>query len=168
MFSAFVQSQFANIDQEERTAETITKRHALGFKQVAFLIESLEAIENPLEDKWVERRKYCLFKAGDIVKNLKAGVQPKRGNPKVDSGERIIPEESKDEVVDEDESEIGFNSGPNIPRTSETLPSTEKTRVLGGLELAKKHMIDAVSNLEYNQDTYAAYEIQRALDILRN
>ena len=39
-----------------------------------------------LDEKWEERRKYCLFKAGDIVKNLRAGVQPSRGNPLIDDG----------------------------------------------------------------------------------
>lgn len=32
-------------------------------------------------DEWEERRKYCVFKAGTILKALKAGEQPPRGNP---------------------------------------------------------------------------------------
>jgi len=33
------------------------------------------------DDGWEEKRKYCVFKAGTILKSLKAGQQPPRGNP---------------------------------------------------------------------------------------
>lgn len=33
------------------------------------------------DDGWEEKRKYCVFKAGTILKALKNGEQPPRGNP---------------------------------------------------------------------------------------
>jgi hypothetical protein len=33
------------------------------------------------EGNWEEKRKYCVFKAGMIMKALKNGEQPERGNP---------------------------------------------------------------------------------------
>ena len=38
VFENFVMSQFTQIDQEERTAEEISKKHALALKQVSLLI----------------------------------------------------------------------------------------------------------------------------------
>jgi len=79
-FFQFVQSQFTTVDREERTTEKVTMLHALAFKQWAFVIECLEEIKL-YDEEWQERRKYCLFKAGDIMKWLKSGTTPKRGNP---------------------------------------------------------------------------------------
>jgi hypothetical protein len=38
-------------------------------------------IFGPLEPEWQEREKYCKFKAGIILKCLKSGEEPPRGNP---------------------------------------------------------------------------------------
>ena len=54
--------------------------HALAFKQCAFVIECLEDIKK-YDDEWKQRRDYCLFKATDIMRWLKAGTVPVRGNP---------------------------------------------------------------------------------------
>jgi len=35
----------------------------------------------PLEQEWLEREKYCKFKAGIILKCIKTGEEPPRGNP---------------------------------------------------------------------------------------
>ena len=34
-----------------------------------------------LSEEWEDRRKYCIYKAGTIMKCLKAGTEPERGNP---------------------------------------------------------------------------------------
>ena len=34
-----------------------------------------------MTDEWSERKKYCTYKAGTILKALKEGRQPERGNP---------------------------------------------------------------------------------------
>ena len=152
VFENFVQSQFTAIDNEERTAEEIKMMHALVFKQVSFLIESLDVIkEDGIGAEWTERRKYCLWKAGDIIKNLKAGVQPRRGNPNVDSGERELPKKPKEEtdVPEEGGAQIGMPSGPAMPRASLTKPSEPEVRVLGGVDLAKKHVTNAISNIDF-------------------
>lgn len=104
MYESFVQSTFQKTDQEERTCEKIDKTHSLSFKKLAFLIETLNVIyPEGLNQTWEERWKYCIFKATDIFRSLKQGIQPKRGNPKKESGERVIVEESKseDEVGEE-------------------------------------------------------------------
>lgn len=76
----FVLSVFARTDKEERTIETITKMQAVNFRRAAHFIDVL-SIWGPLNEDWVKRRKYCMFKAGDILKCIKAGTQPVRGNP---------------------------------------------------------------------------------------
>ena len=45
VFENFVMSQFTQVDQEERTTDEITKKHALAFKQVCLLIESMNVIK---------------------------------------------------------------------------------------------------------------------------
>lgn len=34
-----------------------------------------------MTDEWQQRRKYCAYKAGSILKALKNGEKPERGNP---------------------------------------------------------------------------------------
>lgn len=41
-----------------------------------------------MEAEWQERDKYCKFKAGNILKCLKTGEEPKRGNPFVKEEEQ--------------------------------------------------------------------------------
>jgi hypothetical protein len=42
----------------------------------------LLSLFGPLDPDWEEKRKYCVFKAGTIMKCLKEGKQPDfRGNP---------------------------------------------------------------------------------------
>ena len=49
------------------------------------------------DEGWEEKRKYCVFKAGSIMKALKAGEQPPRGNPNDpnNDGLRVDPNKSK-------------------------------------------------------------------------
>ena len=86
----FVLSVFAQTDKEERTCETITRKNAVDFKRTKDFIEILELFEGAMTDEWLERRKYCVYKAGTIMKALKNGEQPERGNP-------FAPEEEKKE-----------------------------------------------------------------------
>lgn len=80
MVENFMLSVFAKIDKEERTAEKITKQHAIDFKKCSDLIAVL-GMFGPMESEWQEREKYCKFKAGIILKCLKNGEEPPRGNP---------------------------------------------------------------------------------------
>ena len=79
----FVLSVFASTDKEERTCETITKKNAMDFKRTGdfIMVLSLFSDDNELEQEWAERKKYCNYKAGTIMKALKAGEEPPRGNP---------------------------------------------------------------------------------------
>lgn len=74
----------------------------------------------------------------------------------------MIPEDhkSEDEVGDEQTPELGaFDKGPMKPRTSVTKPLDAGDRVPTGIEQAKKHLENALSNLEFYQDTHAADDI---------
>lgn len=82
----FVLSSFAKTDKEERTCEKITKQNALDFKRCADFIMLLTIFGN-LEEEWKEREKYCKYKAGTILKALKNGEEPPRGNPFVNEEE---------------------------------------------------------------------------------
>lgn len=46
-----------------------------------------------LSEEWEQRRKYCVYKAGTIMKCLKSGEVPPRGNP-------FEPEETKNPEVE--------------------------------------------------------------------
>jgi len=68
-----------------------------------------------LDEGWEEKRKYCLFKAGTILKALKQGIQPPRGNPADpdNDGLRENPDQQKEEVKEEVK-ENGFNPPGSI------------------------------------------------------
>ena len=85
----FIMSVFAQTDKEERTCETITKKNAMDFKRTGDFI-MIVSLFGEMEPEWAERKKYCTYKAGTIMKALKAGEQPPRGNP-------FAPEEEKKE-----------------------------------------------------------------------
>ena len=76
----FVLSVFAKTDKEERTCAEITKKNAMDFKRCTDFIQLL-TLFGALEPEWAERDKYCKYKAGTILKALKNGEQPPRGNP---------------------------------------------------------------------------------------
>lgn len=69
----FVLSVFAQTDKEERTCETITRKNAVDFKRTGDFIALLELFDDCMTDEWQQRKKYCTFKAGTILKALKAG-----------------------------------------------------------------------------------------------
>jgi hypothetical protein len=77
----FVTSIFTNVEKEERTCETITKKNAMDFNRTSHFIMMLSIFDGCYDDSWEQRRKYCVFKAGQINKAVKAGQQPPRGNP---------------------------------------------------------------------------------------
>jgi vacuolar protein sorting-associated protein VTA1 len=76
----FVLSVFAKIDKDERTCETVSKVNALDFKRCSDFINLL-SLFGPMEAEWTEREKYCKYKAATILKCLKNGEVPPRGNP---------------------------------------------------------------------------------------
>lgn len=91
----FVASTFTNADKDERQCETISKKNAVDFNFCGHMISLMscfgdEAIE---EGGWEEKGKYCKFKAGSILRALKNGEQPPRGNPNDpnNTGEREFP-----------------------------------------------------------------------------
>jgi len=90
----FVASVFTRTDKEERTCETITKKIAVDFNRCSHFIMLLEIFDGVFDSAWDEKRKYCAYKAGNILKALKEGRQPQRGNPNDpnNTGEREIPE----------------------------------------------------------------------------
>ena len=108
----FVLSVFAQTDKEERTCETITRKNAVDFKRTKDFIEILSLFEDALTDEWQERRRYCVYKAGTIMKALKNGEQPERGNPFAPAEEeQKVEEEKKEDPMDM----MGGAGIPNIP-----------------------------------------------------
>ena len=90
----FVTSIFTNADKDERTCETITKKNAQDFNICSHFIMLLSLFGDAYDEgNWEEKRKYCMFKAGVIMKALKNGEQPERGNPNdpENNGQREIP-----------------------------------------------------------------------------
>ena len=93
----FIMSVFAQTDKDERTVETITKKNAVDFKRAGDFIVLL-TLFGELDGEWEQRRKYCVYKAGTIMKALKAGEQPPRGNPFAPEEEKTQEEEKKEEL----------------------------------------------------------------------
>ena len=100
----FIMSVFATTDKDERTCETITKKNAIDFKRCGDFIMIL-TLFGELDTDWTDRKKFCTYKAGTIMKALKAGEQPPRGNPFAPEEEKPVEnaqEESKQpEMVNE-------------------------------------------------------------------
>ena len=69
----FIMSVFAQTDKDERTVETITRKNAVDFKRTGDFIALLELFDGAMTDEWTERKKYCTYKAGTILKALKEG-----------------------------------------------------------------------------------------------
>jgi hypothetical protein len=76
----FVLSVFAKVDKDERNCEKVTKSNAMDFKRCADFIVMM-SVFGPCEPEWTEREKFCKYKAGTILKCIKAGEEPPRGNP---------------------------------------------------------------------------------------
>ena len=78
------------------------------------------------EGGWEEKRKYCQFKAGTILKALKAGQQPPRGNPNDpnNTGEREMPK-PPEPVEEKKESEIVAPPLPDMNDLQEQLARLE-------------------------------------------
>ena len=91
----FVTSAFTNADKEERTCETVTKKNAKDFNTCSHFIMLLSVFGDAYDEgEWEEKRKYCVFKAGSIMKAMKTGEQPPRGNPSDpnNDGQRELPQ----------------------------------------------------------------------------
>jgi hypothetical protein len=67
----FVLSVFAKADKEERTCETITKQNAIEFKRAGDFIAVLSLFDDCMTAEWENRKKFCTYKAGTIMKALK-------------------------------------------------------------------------------------------------
>ena len=93
---------FAKIDKEDRTAPQITKQHAIDFKKCSDLIVILTMF-GPMEQEWQEREKYCKFKAGIILKCIKSGEEPPRGNPFAKEEEKPVEQVQQENGYDSNE-----------------------------------------------------------------
>ena len=100
----FVLSVFAAADKNERTVETITKKNAMEFKRAGDFIQILSMFGEVYTDDWQEKKKYCIYKAGTIMKALKNGEQPERGNP-------FAPEEEKKDDPQNDPQNMAQDTG---------------------------------------------------------
>lgn len=78
-YNDFIENMFYNVDQEDREGE-VTQTTARSFKMISDLIEVFNFF-GPISPEWSEKRKYCKFKAIDIMGSLKKGEVPKRGGP---------------------------------------------------------------------------------------
>lgn len=109
----FVLSCFAKADKEERTCETVTKEHAVAFNHCKNFIHVL-SIWGDLTEEWKKRQEYCKYKAGTILKCIKEGTEPPRGNPFEPEPEKNV-EEVKDQVV---------------PQMNNFMPSAPQTQMM--------------------------------------
>jgi vacuolar protein sorting-associated protein VTA1 len=133
----FLFSVFAKIDKEDRTDPLITKVHALGFKRCADFIQILTMF-NPLEQEWQERAKFCNFKAGIILKCLKNGEVPPRGNPFVNE-EESLPAESQ-----EDDSSAQIDQ--QYEEVKQPAASSEPVNMMGGYVTPNPAMMPQYAN----------------------
>lgn len=111
----FVASVFTMADKEERTCETVSKKNAMDFNRCSHFIMLLTVFDNIFDSAWDDKRKYCVFKAGSILKCIKAGQQPPRGNPDdpANDGQRVIEEiKPKEFPASDEEDQIPSSSGP--------------------------------------------------------
>ena len=77
----FIMSVFAATDKDERTCAQITRKNAVDFNRCGHFIALLDLFPEAMTPEWAERKKYCSYKAGTILKALKEGREPERGNP---------------------------------------------------------------------------------------
>jgi hypothetical protein len=89
-FNIFIENMFANVDEEDREGE-VTSKTAKSFKILVDLIEVFN-FYGEIPQEWSEKKKYCKFKAVDIMTSLKKGEIPKRGGP----NDKIIKKEKTD------------------------------------------------------------------------
>lgn len=79
IFEEFIYSALARVDKMDKDPNTeIDERIAKNFMTVALLIEVMETFDC-LSEEWVERKQYCIFKAGHIMQFLRQGKEPIRG-----------------------------------------------------------------------------------------
>ena len=109
----FVLSIFVRVEKEERTCDEITKTQAMDFNRTSHFIELLTMFHE-LTEEWLERckyflitttEKYCKWKAANIMKCLKEGKVPERGNP--------FSKDGDEEVKGGGEGTDEFSAGPS-------------------------------------------------------
>lgn len=102
----FVLSVFTNVEKEERTCEKVTKKNAQDFNRCSHFIMLLSVFDGTYDDAWEEKRKYCVYKAGTILKAIKNGEEPYRGNPNDpdNDGKKVMPKEFPES--DEEEEKV--------------------------------------------------------------
>ena len=93
----FVLSIFAGCDKDDRTCEKIGKVQAVAWRRAGHFIDVL-TVFGALAPEWEQRRKFAIYKAGTILKCLKSGEEPPRGNP-FEKEEEKVPEQDPQEDV---------------------------------------------------------------------
>ena len=76
----FVISVFARAEKDDLTVENIGKPQAVAWRRAGHFIDVI-TVFGELSPEWENRRKYANYKAGIILKCLKAGEVPPHGNP---------------------------------------------------------------------------------------
>ena len=113
----FVLSGFAKADKEERTCAVVGREHAVAFNHSKNFIQVLQIWGN-LSEEWQKRLDYCKYKAGTILKCLKEGTEPPRGNPFEPE-----PEQNQEETkADVPNPMMGASMPPQQPMMGASLP----------------------------------------------
>ena len=118
-FEKFVTILFVSADNDDRT-DGSTKLTAQKFLILSYFIEAMNVF-GELPPDWVEKRKYCKWKAADILKAIKKGERPLPGGPNEREGAQLPPpvEERKQESMKGPEG----NFNPIPPPRSQPEPS---------------------------------------------
>ena len=94
-FERFITMLFVSCDNDDRKIGS-TKATAQKFLVLSYFIEAMGVFEE-LPPDWVEKRKYCKWKAADILKALKRGEQPLPGGPSERDGNGNVEEKKEEE-----------------------------------------------------------------------
>jgi Vta1 like len=91
-YEKFITLLFVSADNDDRKVGA-TKATAQKFLILSYFIEAMNVFEE-LPPDWEEKRKYCKWKAADILKALKRGEKPIPGGP----NERNLPQSLGEET----------------------------------------------------------------------
>ena len=102
-YTNFIENMFANVDQEDREGE-VSPNTAKSFKMLSDLIEVF-LFFGEIPEEWKEKRKYCKFKAVDIMQSFKRGEVPRRGGP---NDKKVEKKDEIDEELKNMEKEVNY------------------------------------------------------------
>ena len=158
----FCSLRFAALNKEEEKAEKITTNHAKLFKSMSNYIDLL-SMYDAMTPKWIEIcnfflsiANYCKTKAVNILRCIKQGVEPPRGNP---SNPKPAPNPKPVEAASINDFGNPYNANGKIikghPKYNEAMIGIEKLMqsALSDIDTdhtnkAKKDLMDALNNLK--------------------